>query len=367
MVQSLAMPAPRNWIMKILIAPTAWKGILSARQVAASIDEALRELSPNVQTIVCPIADGGNDTLNCLVDSTKGFYYKSRVIGPFYDRTVEAKWGVLGNVETAVIETAQAAGIHLLKKEEYNPLIATSYGVGELIKHALNRNCRKILVCMGGTASIDGGLGCLQALGVVYEKKKFDLLTLDMRFQETEVEILCDVMTPLCGPMGAVAIFGPQKGANRENMAQLQKNIDEMAKAMEEVNGKVKYLPGGGAAGGLAAGLHAILKAPLVPGFEKVFAILKMEEKLKECDLVITGEGKLDAQTLLGKAVYGMAKEANKLHKPIYAFNSLVEGSDELKMKLCLDEAYGCLEPGKQSRAEYYLKKKIKDVFQKMV
>lgn len=321
--------------MKVVIAPDSYKGSLTAQEVAESIERGIKRVLSSADVIKVPMADGGEGTVQSLVDGTGGEIVKVRVKGPLL-KEVEAFYGILGDGETAVIEMAAASGLPLITKEERNPLLTTTYGTGELIKHALSRGCRKIIIGIGGSATNDGGSGMVKALGVklLDEKgedigfggqslgslKSIDTGNIDPRLKECTITAACDVDNPLCGLKGASHIFGPQKGADAQMVEILDGNLANYAEVVKKDLGiDIKDVPGAGAAGGLGGGLLAFLNANLKRGIEIVIETTKLEDKIKDADLVITGEGMIDYQTAFGKTPIGVAKLAGKYNIPVIA------------------------------------------------
>lgn len=337
------------WFMEYLIAPAALKGSISAKEAADIIGRAFQECVPSAETIICPIADGGTDTLPCLVDGSKGRYFSAKVTGSL-SHPVAARWGVLGDGKTAVIESAQAIGLHLLKPEQYDPMHATTYGVGELITKALDAGYRRLIIGMGGSATIDGGAGCMQALGVrlLDEKgqelsrggiylgrlKSIDDSKIDSRLYESEVILLSDVVAILCGNEGAAFLFGAQKGATPQQILTLDHALLHFGRILDALYEKpISRMIGSGAAGGLGAGLAAICEVPIRQGIEEVMELLDFDAKLAACEGVITAEGKLDRQTFYGKAIFGIAQRAKKFKKPVHAFVGRIEGDPAILQK----------------------------------
>lgn len=319
--------------MKIVIAPDSFKGSLSAKEVADNIEVGIRKVFKNDEIVKVPMADGGEGTVQALVDATNGRLIHKSVKGPLFNE-VDAFYGILGDNKTAVIEMASASGIMLIKEEEKDPLKATTYGTGELIKDALDSGCKKIIIGLGGSATNDAGAGMLQALGVsLLDSNKneiglgggsldklcyIDLSKMDKRIKDTEIVVACDVENPLVGEKGASHVFGPQKGATLDMVNILDKNLEHFGDIVEKhLNVSIKDYPGGGAAGGLGAALYAFLNAKLKKGIEIVIETVNLEEKVKGADLVITGEGMMDFQTQFGKTPYGVAKIAKKYNIPV--------------------------------------------------
>lgn len=332
--------------MKIIIAPDSFKGCLNALEVAQSIEKGIRKVYSKASMVTVPMADGGEGTVQSLVGGTKGQLLDLEVTGPLGQK-VKAQYGVLGDKKTAVIEMASASGLPLVPENKRNPMITTTYGTGELIKAALERGCKKIIVGIGGSATCDGGAGMIQALGVklldgegkeigfgggaLKNLRKIDISGLDERIKSAEFLIACDVNNPLLGSNGAAYVYGPQKGATPVMAKELDGNLENFANIIKLELGKdIKYLPGAGAAGGLGAGFLAFLNAKLKPGIEIVAKFLDLEYILKDANLVITGEGKIDKQSIFGKTPVGVAKLAKKYDLPVVAVcGSLGEGWEQ--------------------------------------
>lgn len=332
--------------MKILIAPDKFKGSLSAFEVADNIEKGILKVFPKAIVVKVPMADGGEGTVESLVDATGGKIIKTNVKDPLF-RDIESFYGILGDGKTAVIEMAAASGLYLLKDYERNPMITTTYGTGQLIKDALDRGCRRFIIAIGGSATNDGGAGMATALGVKFYDKdgreiglgggelskiySIDTSNLDERLKECEFIVACDVANPLIGENGASRVYGPQKGATKEMVEVLDKNLEHYGKLLEKYfNKKIIDVPGSGAAGGLGAGLMAFLNAQLKNGIEIIIETLKLEEKIKEADIVISGEGKIDFQTAFGKTISGIAKLCKKHNKPLIVIAGTVEDIENL-------------------------------------
>ncbi|WP_100010556.1 glycerate kinase [Lentibacillus sediminis] len=313
---------------KIVIAPDSFKESMTAKQAAEAIDKGLRAGFPGaLETELIPMADGGEGTTQSLADALRGKIFVSKVTGPMGE-PVQASYAVSGDKTTAILEVAETSGLALVPKEKRNPLLATTYGTGELIKEALEHGVSKIILGIGGSATNDGGAGMIEALGgkFYYDNAanaqqgggalihliEADLSGLDPRLAEVEIEVACDVDNPLLGPNGASAIYGPQKGATEEMVQQLDDALAQYHHVLARVTGQdVKDIPGSGAAGGLGAGLFA-MGAKLRPGVEIVLKETDFPERVAGADLVITGEGKIDGQTIYGKTPIGVAKSAKR-------------------------------------------------------
>jgi len=338
-----------------LVAPNAFKEALSAKEAGEAIKGGLLRALPNSDIVVLPIADGGDGTIEVLVEATNGEFIEKEVTGPLGERVV-AKFGILGDGETAVIEMARSSGLALVPKEKRNPAITTTYGVGELIRSALERGAKRILVGIGGSATNDGGAGMAQALGAKLLDKDGnelpfgglalkDLASIDISnfhplAKECEVIVMADVKNPLCGPEGASYVYGPQKGGTKELIEELDRALFNFAQVIKRDLGKdILNLPGAGAAGGLGGGLVAFLNARLRPGIDVVLEILNIEERLKGVDIVISGEGKIDGQTIFGKGPAGIAKKAKEKAIPVILLGGAVDEDADILRKEGLVDA----------------------------
>ncbi|MBO9495910.1 glycerate kinase [Thalassotalea sp. G20_0] len=336
--------------MKIVIAPDSFKECLTAAKVAKAIATGLQQVLPDAECIKVPVADGGEGTLQSLVDATGGTLMDVAVTGPMGE-TVQACFGLLGDGETAVIEMARASGIELIPGDQRNPMVSTTRGSGELILSALDQGIKRIIVGIGGSATNDGGAGMMQALGVklldadgrdlprggaaLSRLCRIDTGPMDRRLQTIEFIAACDVDNPLTGANGASAVFGPQKGATPEMVEQLDQALKHYASVLQRDLGKdVGQQPGAGAAGGMGAALLAFLDAELKPGINIVMDAVGLAEKLIGADLVITGEGRIDGQTAQGKTPVGVARIAKQFNLPVIALAGSV-GSD-------VDAVYDC-------------------------
>ncbi|MFC0558338.1 glycerate kinase [Halalkalibacter alkalisediminis] len=333
--------------MKIIIASDSYKGSLSSIDVSTSMKRGILNVLPNADVECVPLADGGEGTIDALIAYTNGRIYSERVKGPLGD-LVHAKWGLLGDKKTAVIEMAEASGLTLINKEQLNPLKATSYGTGQLIKKALDQGCEKIIIGIGGSATNDGGAGMATALGVKFldvaqrelplgGERLIDLETismsdLDPRLRNVEIVVACDVTNPLCGDSGASVVFGPQKGATPEMVNLLDSALEHYAEKIKaDLSKDIMSVPGSGAAGGLGAGLMAFLNGSLQLGIDIILEQIHFESYLMDADLIITGEGKTDRQTSFGKVPMGVAIRAKKYGVPVVCISgSLEQGYEDL-------------------------------------
>lgn len=321
--------------MRIVIAPQSLKGSLTAAAAGLAIADGVRAVYPQAEIDIVPVADGGEGTVQALVDATGGEVIEQVVTGPL-NTPVQAFFGLLGDGRTAAIEMAASSGLPLVPIGQRDPRITTTYGVGELILAALERGCRHFIIGIGGSATNDGGAGMAQALGAslldsagsiipqggaaLAKLAHIGLKTMDARLAECTVEVACDVNNPLCGPSGASAIYGPQKGATPEMVQQLDAALAHYAAIIERDLGKtVRDIPGAGAAGGLGAGLIAFLHTTLRPGAQIVLEAVHLEEHIRTADMVITAEGQLDSQTAYGKSVGAVAALAKRYELPVLA------------------------------------------------
>lgn len=319
--------------MKIVIAPDSYKESLSALEVATAIEQGFREIWPDADYIKLPVADGGEGTVQAMVEATAGRIIHVDVTGPLGE-SVKGFYGLSGDERSAFIEMAAASGLELVPPAKRNPLITTSRGTGELIRHALDAGVKHIIIGIGGSATNDGGAGMVQALGAkllnadgeslgqgggeLDRLAKIDISELDKRLKTCRIEVACDVTNPLTGDDGASAVFGPQKGATPEMIVRLDNGLHHYARIIQhDLDVDVLKLAGGGAAGGMGAALFAFCGAELRRGIEIVTDALHLDEHVKDADLVITGEGRIDSQTINGKVPVGVAKVAKRYNKPV--------------------------------------------------
>jgi len=321
--------------VKVVIAPQGFKENLTALQVSRAVDNGIRCVVPNVVTTIVPMADGGEGTLQALVDAIGGDMIPVEVTGPLGGR-ITAHWGFLSDGVSAVVEMAAASGLSLVPPEKRNPLMATTYGTGELIHDALERGCRKFIISIGGSATNDGGAGMAQALGArlldlgrkpitwggaaLANLEHIDITTIDPRLASSDILVACDVTNPLCGSQGASCVYGPQKGATPGMVAQLDAALAHYADVIKgELGIDIRDVPGAGAAGGLGAGLIVFLKAKLLPGVDIVIQATGLARHLEDATLVFTGEGRIDGQTACGKTPVGVARKAKEFGLPVIA------------------------------------------------
>ncbi len=333
--------------MKIVIAPDSYKGSISALNVARSIESGIKKVLPKAECVIVPTADGGDGTLETLVEGSDGEIRSSRVTGPLGEKR-NANWGALGDGNTAVIEMALTSGLALVPDNRLDPLNATTFGLGEIITDALENNFRKFIIGIGGSATNDGGAGMIQALGArlldsngedlpqggasLINLHHVDISKLDPRAKASDFLIACDVNNPLCGPEGASAIYGPQKGATTRMVKQLDSALSHYAKIIHRDLGiNIDSIPGAGAAGGLGGGFVGFLNGKLLPGVDIVLDFIDLNYHLKDADLVITGEGATDRSTIYNKAPIGIANRAEKLGIPVISISgALNEGFEEV-------------------------------------
>ncbi|HBY7768184.1 TPA: glycerate kinase [Klebsiella aerogenes] len=319
--------------MKIVIAPDSYKESLSALDVATAIETGFREIYPHAEYVKVPVADGGEGTVEAMVAATQGHIVQVSVTGPLGE-PVNAFYGLSGDMRCAYIEMAAASGLESVPPTRRNPLLTTSWGTGELIRHALDAGVSQIIIGIGGSATNDGGAGMAQALGAkllsagqqqiapgggaLETLARIDLSELDPRLADCRIDVACDVTNPLTGPQGASAVFGPQKGATAAMIERLDRGLQHFAQIIDrDLDIDVLNLEGGGAAGGMGAALYAFCGANLRPGIEIVTDALGLAELVADADLVITGEGRIDSQTIHGKVPVGVAKVAKRFNVPV--------------------------------------------------
>lgn len=345
--------------MRIVVAPDSYKGSVSALGVAQAMTRGILQVFPDAEVRQLPIADGGEGTVEALVSATGGQFRHSPVTGPLGE-IISAQWGILGDGQTAVIEMAAASGLPLVPIGRRNPQITTTLGTGELICAALDAGLRRIIIGIGGSATNDAGMGMARALGVRFTDAegnslpeggaalarlwRIDTTGLDPRLLETQITVACDVDNPLCGPRGASTIFGPQKGATPQMVAELDSALAHFAICAQEATGRqVAWQAGAGAAGGLGAGLLFFTSAKLKPGVDIVLDAVGFAGIVREASFVMTGEGRTDFQTAFGKAPVGVARVARQFGVPVFCLSGglgkgandvLAQGIDAL-MSIC--------------------------------
>jgi glycerate kinase len=318
--------------MKVVIAPDSFKESMSAKEVCDCAERGILSIFPEWEIVKVPMADGGEGTLESLIDATNGKIYNEETLNPIGEKII-SRYGILGDKNIAIIEMASTSGIELIPKEKRDPYITTTYGTGQLMLKALDHDVERIILGIGGSATTDGGAGMLQALGAklmdengreigfggfeLGKLAKIDFSNLDERLRKVEILVACDVSNPLTGKNGSAYVFGPQKGATPQMVEVLDNNLLHYSKIVKrDLNMEINNIPGAGAAGGLGAGLLT-LGGILKKGVEIVIDTVDLEEKLKDADLVITGEGGMDKQTIYGKTPFGVAELAKKYNIPV--------------------------------------------------
>lgn len=331
---------------KIIVAPDSFKGSLTSIEAANAIEEGVKKVIPNCNIVKLPIADGGEGTMETLVSALNGEKIKIKAHDPLM-RPIEVEYGVVESGKMAIIEMATTSGLTLLKKQEQNPSITTTFGVGEIIKDALKRGYLSFLIAIGGSATNDAGIGMLKALGFRFldkNNKETDETGISLQsinsIDESEVipelnnahfTIVCDVNNPFSGPNGAAYVYAPQKGASKQMVEDLDKGMEIFRKLVIKDKGvDLNTIPGSGAAGGLGGGCIAFLNAQLKPGIEMVLETIDFEKHLQNADLVITGEGKIDKQTAMGKAGSGIIEAARRKKIPVIAIGGSVDDRETL-------------------------------------
>lgn len=326
--------------MKVVTAIDSFKGSLTSLEAGHGVETGFKRVDSAIEVNVRPLADGGEGTVDALTEGMHGDKVYVQVTGPLGDK-VNCPYGIIAESQTAIIEMSGAAGITLIPRNQLDPMKATTYGVGEVIEDAINRGCRRFLIGIGGSATNDGGVGMLMALGYDFLDAQGQPIALGAQglkdldhietshvlpaLQECSFKIACDVTNPLCGPQGASAIYGPQKGATSAQVLEMDGWLAHYAKCAQALDDTIDATyPGTGAAGGLGFAFKSFLQGELVSGISMVLEETKLEDAIKEADLVITGEGRLDGQTAMGKAPIGVAQLAKKYDKPVIAFAGCV-------------------------------------------
>lgn len=372
--------------LKVVIATDSFKGSLSAYEVAQSIEKGIKKVYRNVQIVKVPMADGGEGTVQSLVDATGGEIINVEVTGPLGNK-VKAFYGILGDNKTAVIEMAAASGLPLVPRSKRNPMITTTYGTGELIRAALDKGCREFIIGIGGSATNDGGAGMAQALGIrLLDEKgeeikfgggalvnlhKIDISNMDERLKKSKFIVACDVDNTLCGPNGASYVYGPQKGATKEMVLKLDEALKHFANIIKRDLGKdVENIKGAGAAGGLGAGLMVFLNAALKSGVDIVIEKTNLKKIVKDADFVITGEGKIDSQTINGKTPIGVAKVAKEFNVPVIAVAGCVSDDASVNHEYGIDAMFSIVnypidieEALKKEKASFFIERKAEEIF----
>lgn len=374
--------------MKIIVSPDSFKGSLTAMEAAGEIAAGIKEVNPMVETVLLPVADGGEGTLEPFVIATNGHTVQVNVHDPL-GRAIRAEYGVLGDGETCVIEMAKASGLMLLQEDEKNPLIASTFGTGELILHALESGYKKFIIGIGGSATNDGGTGMLRALGMkfldefgnellegakaLYHLSKIDRKNLDKRIEESHFIIACDVDNPFIGPNGATAIFGPQKGVTTELVEELDQNLFHLANKIEDVTGIALHnKPSAGAAGGLGGAFLAFFPVIVKPGIEVVMEAIDFKAQIEDADFIITGEGKSDVQTLSGKAPIGVANIARQMNVPVILLSGFIEEKSKQQLSTYFYKLASVVDgtitkEDSMEKAGYYLRCRAKEMMQSIL
>ena len=328
--------------LRILVAPNAFKESLSATEAAAAISRGILKVLPASKITQLPIADGGDGTLEAVVEGTDGKIFRARVLDPL-GKKILAEYGLTGDGKTAVIEMSRASGLALVPTSQRNPMLCTSYGTGQLIKAALKRGVKDIILGIGGSATVDGGVGALQALGIEFLDRRgkpvgwggnglksisrIDPGAANPLLEQARILVACDVDNPLVGPRGSAAVFGPQKGATPGMVRKLDQYLGKLGRLIQRTTGRdVLQVAGSGAAGGIAGGFMGLLGAQLSPGSDLVFELLKVEEQVRKADLIFTGEGQIDFQTPFGKGPGMLAKTAKDAGVPVIGIAGSVAG-----------------------------------------
>jgi glycerate 2-kinase len=334
--------------MRVLLAPDKFKGSLTAMQVAAAMAAGLRCADAKVEIDFCPMADGGEGTVDALVAATGGRFETARVTGPLPEMKVDARFGILGDGKTAVVELAAASGLALLEPEQRNPLATTTFGTGELLMAAMKRGAETIILGIGGSATIDGGVGIAQACGLPVILEAGEPLSPSepltggdiervvlikhgrgSAIEKVNIVVACDVTNPLLGPQGTAAVFGPQKGATPEDIPRFESSLRELARRNNKL--ATAELSGSGAAGGAGFGMAAFFGASLQSGAEIVSQTVDLRRRLAKCQMCLTGEGRLDSQSIGGKVVASVASACRDAGVPCYAIAGSIDRQAELK------------------------------------
>ena len=346
--------------MKFILAPDSFKESMTSKNACDAMERGIKNVIKDAICIKVPMADGGEGTVEALVESTGGIIVNTLVTHPLGDKKIKAEYGLLGNGEKAIIEMASASGIHLVEREKRNPLITTTYGTGELILDAINRGVKHIIIGIGGSATNDGGAGMLQALGghlldkegnelpfggaALTNLNTIDLTGFDSRLKEVTFEVACDVTNPLIGEKGASRIFGPQKGATEEMVLELDKALSNYAEIIKrEFKVDVANVEGAGAAGGLGAALLTFLNGELKRGIDLIIKHTDLENKIQGADFVFTGEGAIDNQTIFGKTPMGVAAIAKKHNVKTIAFAGKVGDGVENLYDIGINSIFGIM------------------------
>ena len=372
-------------LKKIVIASDSFKGCLSSLEIAQAAEAGIRKILPYCEIVGIPVADGGEGTTEALVAAMNGHFVACEVHDPLMN-LIRVEYGILGDGLTAVIEMASASGLTLVPAEKRNPMLTTTFGTGELIKDAIQRGCRRLLIGIGGSATNDAGTGMLQALGFRFFDKtgnelgkggqileqitRIDSGNVLPELQDAVFTVACDVNNPFSGENGAAYIYARQKGADDAMIRQLDKGLTQFAAVIRASSGKdIDAIPGAGAAGGLGGGFLAFLPATLKPGIQMVLEALDFEGRIQNADLIITGEGKLDRQTGMGKTPAGILEVAKRRHIPVVAIGGAVEETDSLMQQGFL--AVMSIQPGpvslKQAMNQSFAKMQVARIVEQII
>jgi len=361
--------------MKIVIAMDSFKGTLSAQEACSIVATAIKECLPDAQVVIKPMADGGEGTARALIEAAGGRWICRKVMGPLPDMIVDAGFAWFEKERIALIETASASGIELLSKSQLDPLKTTTYGTGRLIKASMKYKPKKILLALGGSATVDGGVGAAAALGWEFfdaagkkvslggaPVKSIEKIVKPRQLSLPKVEVLCDVDNPLCGKRGAARVYGPQKGATPEMIEELESSLSHLAKIIrKQLKVDISIVPGAGSAGGFGAGAMAFMKGRLVSGIDVVMSMSKLADAMRSADWVLTGEGSFDLQSLRGKVVCGITRMAKKSRVPVAVLAGQVKVARRLYQKCGVFTAIACRKPN--NSFEYAMKNSRKLLF----
>lgn len=374
--------------LTFVLAPDSFKESMSAIQACQAMQCGIQKVLPDALCIHVPMADGGEGTVDALISSSEGHYICCEVMGPLADQRIQTYFGLIDAGKTAIIEMAKANGIELLEPARRNPQLTSTYGTGEMIRSALDLGVSKIIIGLGGSVTNDAGAGMAQALGARFLDKNhqqvglgggqlnqiqsIELSELDQRLKQVEILIASDVNNPLCGEHGASYVFGPQKGATPEMLKQLDQNLSHFADLVARQIGRDhRHIAGAGAAGGLGFALMAFTAASIRSGVELMIEQLELAEKIAQADYVLTGEGKIDHQTKLGKTPFGVAQVAQRFNKPVLAFAGLMGDGIESLYESGFSQIVGINPPGCSleealKNAEVNLEKTVSETIKNM-
>lgn len=372
--------------MKVVIAIDSFKGSLSSNELGDALSLGIKKVYKDAEIIKIPIADGGEGTVEAMVEGTEGKFIEVEVHDPLMKR-IKAIYGILGDGKTAIIEMATASGLPLVPVEKRNPNKTTTFGTGELIKDAIKKGCREFIIGIGGSATNDGGLGMMQALGYkFYDKEgkelgqggeimnqieKIDSTQALKELSQCKFLVACDVDNPFYGPRGAAHVYGKQKGANEQMILELDNGLKHLSEILNKTyNIDISNLPGAGAAGGLGGGLVAFLNGILKPGIEIILEKVEFEKKVINSDFVITGEGRIDFQTVMGKAPVGVSKLAKKYNIPVIALAGSVADDADKTHEAGIDSIFSIInypisleDAMKKENSKKFVEKNAEEIF----